>query len=186
MIRINLLPVRAAQKKEKLRGQLVILILCLILTVAGCGAAYALLSMKVGDVKADISRNQNEINRLKKTLGEVAHFKRLQEELRGKLDVLDKIKAGKTGPVRLLDELSRAVPAKLWIDSFRESGGNISISGQGLNEETVAQFMRNLENSPYYQHVELQVIEQAPSGGRKLQKFSITCRAETPPNPKAN
>ena len=40
MIRINLLPVRAAQKKEKLRSQLSIFILCLLLVCIGCGALY--------------------------------------------------------------------------------------------------------------------------------------------------
>jgi len=180
MIRINLLPVRAAQKKEKLRGQLAILILCLILTVAACGGAYSMLSMKVTAVKKDISRTQNEINRLKKTLGEVSQFKKRQADLRGKLEVLEKIKAERSGPVRLLDELSRAIPKEVWIDSFKERGGNISISGQGLNEASVASFMRSLETSPYYQGVELSVIEQVSAGGRKLQKFSLTCRTESP------
>ncbi len=180
MIRINLLPVRAAQKKEKLRGQLVILILSLAITLLVCVGAYASLYLKIDGVNDEIRENQAEIDRLKKTLGEVAHFKKLQEELRGKLEVLDKLKAGKIGPVRLLDELSTAVPDRLWIDSFKETGGKISITGVGLTEETVADFMRRLDQSPYFKNVELQVIEQTGKEGQKLQKFSLTCQAETP------
>lgn len=181
MIRINLLPVKAAQKKELLRGQLVIVVLATALVGVGCAGVYSSLISKVNAEREEIARKEEEINRLRKTIGEVGRFKKLQKDLRGKLDVLDKLKEGKTGPVHLLDELSRALPDKLWLTSFKEAAGSVSLSGIGLNEETVAAFLRDLEASPYYRGVELQVIEQAGLGGRKLQRFDVLCRTETPP-----
>lgn len=186
MIRINLLPVKAAQKKEQLRGQLVILLLCVVIAAAGCAAVYLSLTAKVSAAREENARKEAEINRLKSQIGEVGRFKKLQEELQGKLNVLEQLKEGQSGPVHLLDELSKAVPDKLWITSFKESGGAISLSGFGLNEETVAQFLRGLDASPYYQNVELQVVEQTAQGGLKLQKFDITCRVETPPKNATN
>ena len=186
MIRINLLPVKAAQKKEKLRGQLIVLLLCVVIAAAGCAAVYMSLLTKVAAAKEENARKEAEINRLKKEIGEVGRFKKLREELQGKLDVLDKLKEGQSGPVHLLDELSKAVPDKLWVTSFKESAGAVSISGVGLNEETVAQFLRDLEASPYYQNVELQVVEQISEGGLKLQKFDVACRAEAPPKSVTN
>lgn len=181
MIRINLLPVKAAQKKEMLRGQLIILLLAVVVVLAGCIGVYASLLGKIEEEKAEIAKIENEINSLRKKIGEVGRIKKLQKELQGKLDVLGKIKEGQTGPVHLLDELRNALPDKLWITAFKESGGNISLQGVGLNEPTVAQFLQNLESSPYYQNVELKVIEQIPASGRKLQRFDVTCRAQTPP-----
>jgi type IV pilus assembly protein PilN len=186
MIRINLLPVKAAQKKEQLRGQLVILLLCVVIAAAGCAAVYIALTAKVSAVKEENARKEAEINRLRNQIGEVGRFKKLQQELQGKLDVLDQLKEGQAGPVHLLDELSKAVPDKLWITSFKESAGAVSLSGLGLNEETVAQFLRDLEATPYYQNVELQVVEQTTQGGLKLQKFDITCRVRTPPKSATN
>lgn len=186
MIRINLLPVRAAQKKEMLRGQLAILVLSLILVVATCAGVYVNQTLHIGQIKEEISRNQNESFRLKKVLGEVSQFKKRQAELRGKLDVLDKIKQGKTGPVHLMDDLSSAIPDKVWIDSFKENNGTVAITGGGLNEEVVAQFLKDLEDSPYYKDVELQVIQQDSRGSIKTQKFSLTCHTEAPPIAKAN
>ncbi|PLY03586.1 MAG: fimbrial protein [Desulfuromonas sp.] len=180
MIRINLLPVRAAQKKERLRSQIVILILSLILTMTACGAVYFSLSVKVSNVEDEIKNKQDEIVRLKKAIGQVGRFKKLQEELRGKLDVLDELKEKRTGPVRLLDELSNAIPDKVWIGSFSETNGKVSISGTGLNEENVAQFLQNIEASPYYKGVELNVIQKKTEAGRKVESFSITCSVESP------
>lgn len=181
MIRINLLPAKAAQKKEMLVGQMVVVVICLAVVLFGCFGVYYLLAGKVEAEKAEIAKKEREISRLTKAIGEVGRFKKMQEELQGKLDVLEKLKAGQTGPVHLLDELSRTVPERLWITSFKEAGGNISMNGVGFNEETVAGFLRDLENSPYYENVELKVIEQTSQGGLKLQRFDITCRAETPP-----
>ncbi len=185
MIRINLLPVRAAQKKARLQGQLIVLILALAVTFLVCGGLYTSVAVKISSEKKELAEIQKEINRLKKTLGEVAHFKELQKEFQGKLDVLAKLKEKKTGPVHLLDELSRVLPDKLWISSFKESKGTVSIKGVGLNEATVARFMRELEASPYYRNVALKVTEQTEEGGMKLQKFELSCFAETPTGPKA-
>lgn len=188
MIRINLLPVKAAQRKEKLRSQMVAAAATLVLTGAGCAVAYATL---LGSIKArqqEIAAKEAEISQLQKAIGEVGEVKKLQAELRGKLDVLAQLKSARSGPVRLLDELSRALPEKVWLTSFKEAGGNISISGVGMNEETVAQFLRNLEASPFYRQVELTVVEQMTQEGQKLHKFDITCQAEsaTPPGAPAD
>ncbi|OEU74007.1 MAG: hypothetical protein BA869_12760, partial [Desulfuromonadales bacterium C00003107] len=142
MIRINLLPVRAAQKKARMQGQLVVLVLSLVVTCLICGGLYTSVAVKISAEKKEIAQIDKEIKRLKKTLGEVAQFKKLQKEFQGKLDVLAKLKEKKTGPVYLLDELSRVLPDKLWLSSVKESGGRVSIKGVGLNEETVARFMR--------------------------------------------
>lgn len=178
MIYINLLPVRAAQKREKLIEQLVILGAILILSVALCIGVYTVLLTKVSSEKDAIEAKKKEIEQLKKTIGEVDRFKKLQEELKNKLAVLDQLKEGKTGPVMLLDELAKAVPEKLWLTSFKETAGTINLSGIAFGEETVASFMRRLDESAFFQKVELQVIEQTKQGDTKLHKFTIVCQSE--------
>ena len=180
MIRINLLPVRVSQKQEKLRGQVIIASISLFLVLVACGAVYASILMKVSAEKDSIAQRQSEIQRLKKVLGEVAHFKSLQDELRGKLNVLEQLKEAKTGPVHLIDDLSQVIPSKVWLTSFKESKGSITLAGIGLSEESVVKFLRDLEKSKYYKNVELSVIEQTTQDGLKLQKFSLSCNAETP------
>lgn len=181
MIRINLLPVRAAQKKEKLRAQISILVLSVVVALVVCSGLYAAMAVKISNQKEEIARINDEIRQLQKVIGEVGRYKKLGEELQAKLDVMDRLKEGQTGPVHLLDQLSLVLPERLWVTSFKESGGAISINGIGLNETAVATFMQNLEASPYYGGVELQVIEQLTQDGLKLQRFSLSARATAPP-----
>ena len=179
MIRINLLPVKAAQKKEKLKGQMFVSFLVLVVTVALCGSVYMHFLNKIQDAQADIDQKRFEISKLMKTIGEVNQFKKRQQELRAKLDVLEKLQTARSGPVHLLDELYKAMPDKLWLTTFSESNGSAKIDGIGVNEETVALFMRNLESSDYFSNVELQVIQQNLQGGNKFQKFSLVCKTQT-------
>ncbi|PKN13460.1 MAG: fimbrial protein [Deltaproteobacteria bacterium HGW-Deltaproteobacteria-4] len=181
MIKINLLPVRESQKKERLREQVVVLLACAIFTVSGCAAAYTTILAKISQKTDVISEQTKVIEQLKKQIGEVEKVKKLQAELQSKLDILGKLKANKTGPAHMLDELSMAIPEKLWIDSFDNIAGAVNLSGMGINEEIVAIFLQQLEASPYYMRVELQSLEQATIEGNKFQRFKVVAKEEVPP-----
>ncbi|MEA3466506.1 MAG: PilN domain-containing protein [Thermodesulfobacteriota bacterium] len=178
MIRINLLPVKAAQKKVQLRNQLIVLVVTILLMSGGCFTVYSSIQSDIDGVKNEISRNKKEINKLKKKIGKVNKFKKLQAELKSKLEVLASLKAAKSGPVHLMDDLISALPEKLWITNFKAKGSGISLKGVGLSEDDVADFMTNLENSPYYQKIVLKVTKQKSQSGLKLQKFDLKCQVE--------
>jgi len=178
MIRINLLPVKAAQKKVQLRNQLIIACVTILLVIGGCFAVYTSIQSDITEVKQEIKKNKAAIAKLKKKIGEVNKFKKLQEELKNKLDVLAALKEAKSGPVHLMDDLIEALPDKLWISSFNDKGGRISIKGVGLSEEDVAEFMTTLEKSPYYKNVKLKVTKQKISNGLRLQDFDLSCKVE--------
>ena len=178
MIRINLLPVKAAQKKEKLKGQLFVALAAVVVTVVLCALAYMQLLNWVQEAKDSVEQKKNEIVQLNKTIGEVDAFKKRQADLQGKLDVLDKLDKSRRGPVMMLDELYKALPEKLWLESFTEGGGKVTIAGIATNEETVAVFMRNLDASNQFAQVALGGGQQMDKDGVKLHKFDLTCQIE--------
>ena len=180
MIRINLLPVRAAQRKEKIRTQVSVLCLRLFVVCIVCGAEYMRMNGKINDKKAEVSAAEQEINQLKKQIGEVSRYQKLQGDLKKKLEILQVLKEDKDGPVHLLNELSLALPEKLWVEAFSTNGNQVEIKGLCFSEKIVADFMRNLEKSPYYRNIELGVTEQTKFNDVKLQKFALTCQIEKP------
>ena len=86
MIRINLLPVKAAQKKEMLQGQMIVVVLAMIATLGICAAAYMYVAGEVEERQVRIDQKQAEISQLMKKIGEVNQFKKRQKALRAKLD----------------------------------------------------------------------------------------------------
>lgn len=180
MIRINLLPVRAAQRKERLRSQLSVFFLCLILVCIGCGALYVQKTAAINDVKSEIATINQKNKELRKKIGQVKDYEKKKADLDKKLAILQKLKDGKSGPVHLLDELSSSLPEKLWLTKFSEKAGKINLAGVANSENTVAVFMKRLDSSPYYKNVELSVTEQTKAGDRKMQKFTLNCSVEVP------
>ena len=176
MIRINLLPVKAAQKKEMLKGQLMVLVLAFIVTGAICGAAYMYVVGEVEAMQTKIDQKRADISRLQKAIKEVKDFEKRQKALRAKLNVLEKLKTARTGPVYLLDNLYTAMPEKLWLTKFSEGKGQAKIEGIGGSEEIVAEFLRDLEGSNSFKDVELKTIKQVTKEKIKFHQFQLTCK----------
>ena len=173
MIRINLLPVKATRKKQRLQGQLIIATVTLLGTLVLCALAYLQLHSWVETAREDVGAKQQEIARLNKIIGEVNEYKKRQEALRAKLDILEKLEKSRRGPVLVLDELYKAMPDKVWLESFKETGGKANLAGISVNEETVALFMRNLEASEQFSNVTLKVMQQVAKDGVRFHKFDL-------------
>ena len=62
MIRINLLPVRAAQRKEKIRTQVSVLALSTLFVIIVCGAVYMRMDKKISINQAEILAVERESN----------------------------------------------------------------------------------------------------------------------------
>jgi len=180
MIKINLLPVRAAKKKETAVQQASIfgggvLLVCLITLTF-----YLIVRMQISNTKDEITTANNVLAELKKKIGKLEELKSLKEQVKKKLDVLDLLRKNKSGPAQRLATLSDITPEKLWLTAYSESGEQIKLSGLAFNEELIASFMKNLEASIDYMSVELVVTEQNETAGTKLKKFDITCKLEPP------
>lgn len=173
MIKINLLPLRASKKKETIRQQVSVLVLSVIGVLVIGLSVYGLLLNKINNTKAQIASSESEIKLLKAKIGTIDNIKKLQEDVKRKLDVLNKLRREKSGPASRLAALSDAVPEKLWLNRYSESGANVAVSGVAVNEELIALFMKNLQASGAFANVELQVSEQTDVSGMKAKRFDL-------------
>jgi type IV pilus assembly protein PilN len=183
MVRINLLPVRVSKKKEAGKQQLVIFAAVL---VAGLVANWAWAASRASDLKAreaKLARTRDEIAQLERIIGEVKNIKDAQQELQKKLDVLDKLKQGRTGPVRMLDELATVTPRQLWLSKLEEKAGTMTFAGSAVSIDDVSEFMSKLKQSKYFTKVELKKTTAVKGTGRsdRLVNFEINATARYNP-----
>lgn len=174
MIKINLLPVRASRKKETIRQQVTILVVSVVVLLVLGLAMYAMLLKKISNTKAEIASSETEITALKSKIGAIDNIKKLQADVKKKLDVLNQLRRNKSGPAARLAALSDAVPEKLWLTKYSENGPTVTVSGSAVNEELIAVFMKNLEATGAFSNVELQVSEQTEAAGVKAKRFDLT------------
>ena len=56
-------------------------------------------------------------------------------------DLINQLKVNQRGPVRLMDEVSKALPDLLWLDRMECRGNSISLTGKALNPNAVANLL---------------------------------------------
>lgn len=146
MIRINLLPVRAVKKQEAGKKQLILF--ALILIGAGIGNFYWYGDRAAADAKlaAQVANVKKEIADLDRIIGEVKNIANEKQTLEEKLKVLDTLKRGRTGPVKMLDAMASAIPKNVWLKTMGEANGAMSLEGSAVSNDDVAEFMKALAN----------------------------------------
>jgi len=77
-------------------------------------------------------------------------FKKKQADLERKIEVITNLKNQQTGPVRVMDAISRALPELLWLDRMDVTPGEIRISGRAFNVNAVSNFIENLDKVPEF------------------------------------
>ena len=178
MIRINLLPFRAARKKENIRKQLTIFALSVVFVLVVMAYYYMKLSTTLSDRKKEEQQIKVELAAYKKTIERINSLEKQIAEIRKKLDVIKDLEKKKTGPVLLLDQIAMAVPKeKLWLTSLDEKQGKLTLNGTAMDNETVAVFMTNLENSELITSVDLKStkLRSLPKYKLNVSDFSLEC-----------
>ena len=180
MVRINLLPVRVSKKKEAGQQQIALFALLLVVGLAG---NYFWQANRAADLKVrqqKLARTKEDIAQLERIIGEVRNIKEQQKELQQKLDVLERLKAGRSGPVRVLDEVASITPRQLWLSRMTEKGGAVNFAGSALSIDDVSAFMTALKTSKHFSQVELKkTTAVAPTASKdgspseKLVNFEI-------------
>jgi type IV pilus assembly protein PilN len=177
MIKINLLPVRAARKKENIRRQVSIFSLCILFGF--CVMVYLTLTMnhKISVINDDIQVAQTELKEFEAIVKQVRNMRQELKKLENKMDVIVKLEANRTGPVRVMDALTGfVVPEKMWLTTLSEKQGSLSLSGMAADNKVVADFMTSLEKSPQFRIVDLVSSKQVDlKQGRKYKQFTISC-----------
>jgi type IV pilus assembly protein PilN len=179
MIKINLLPIRAAKKKETAIQQISIFSFSIALVGLIVIALYGLKLGQISSVKDDISAANVKINELKTKIGKLEELKKFKEQVKKKLDVLAQLRKNKTGPAQRLATLSDITPEKLWLTAYAESSDNVKLAGVAYTEDLIALFMRNVQASNDYSGVELIVSEQKEISGTKLKSFELSFKLKS-------
>ena len=179
MIRINLLPVRATRKKEATQRHLILFGVGLVLVLLVCVAMYATKKKEAGKLQRQNQDLVDEIDNLKLIIPEVEELEKTKAALEKKKEIIGKLRASKMGPVHMLDEIAIRIPAKLWLTSLQQAGSRVGLTGHAINNEVIATFMSNLEQSPYFSDVFLVTIK-ASREQEKLKEFEITATSQVP------
>jgi type IV pilus assembly protein PilN len=192
MIRINLL---AAEKPRVTTTSLRMMGLgghqltigCAIILVAGAafiGWRYWKIQQDSADLNTQISQAQTETIQLRSVLIEVQQFEQRRTQLQQRVGLIETLRKDQTGPVHMLDQISRAMPPTLWLTDLKQSvsGVEVVIEGRCTVLTGLTDFVASLERSGYFKRsVEIvnTQLEVSPTAADVI-KFVIKAQFDRP------
>lgn len=175
MIKINLLPVKEEKLVNEAKGFLLIVAVSLGLVVVLAVLNSTMLVEQEDESKKRITEADKEIANLKTIMGEIKSLKAKKAKLQEKMDMIVKLQEQNVGPVRVLDELSLKIPSnKIWLEDISLNGNRMTMTGKTLENQEVANFMKQLENSLFFSNIDLKKVTKDKSvKGVPMLSFSM-------------
>ncbi len=198
MIRINLLPYRAARKKENVRQQVVMYVVVVLITCAGLYGVYTYLTNQINDYEQKIKHTKAEIKKFEEIIADIERIKERLEILYKRLEVIAALDRDREKAFRLLDAMTTlVVENRMWFESLGsrektirqksdrrskapppppETFTEVTINGIAMDNKTVADFMTRLEGSNLFDEVKLGPLRRKEFKGKgDLKSFEIIC-----------
>jgi type IV pilus assembly protein PilN len=168
LIRINLLTeakAAAARKKAPLLPTGARLNNVLFFGAFALGLAYVVimgltLLSRRSQLDEEIVKARLEADRLKSIIEEVKEYEDKKASLEAKIQLINSLKTNQKGPVRLMDEISKALPDLVWLTLLEVSGNTVTIKGKTLSPNAVATYLENLKKSPFFAEPVFKVLGQ--------------------------
>ena len=185
MAKINLLPWRAAVRKQREREFYIML---------GGAAVAAVLAVILGAVWMNMRiDNQDERNNyltkqskeLDSKIEEIKKLEQTKSALLTRKQIIEQLQANRSQMVHLFDEMVKTIPDGARLSALKQGGDTLTLEGFAQSNASVASYMRNLDNSPWLTHSDLQKTEAAKAA-QKRDRFSFGLTVKlTDPDAKA-
>jgi type IV pilus assembly protein PilN len=174
MIKINLLPREERKRRTQVSPAVLLGVLAAVVVVLAMGYGWYWLNGEVNRLQSDIQTTQAELKRFEELAKQVDKFQAEKKRLEEKIKVIETLVVAQGGPVRLLDEVSKALPNEVWLTTFNRVGKRLEIGGIAFSNFSVANFMTNLGASVLIANVDLVVSEKAVVEQVPVERFNIT------------
>ncbi|HEY2899660.1 MAG TPA: PilN domain-containing protein [Polyangia bacterium] len=183
MIRINLLAVKRAKKRDAGERALIFMGMAVLASAAAMAFAYVDAQGELDGLKRANNGVRSDIERLKAELGDYDKIKSQRQDLLKQQKTIQALQAGRTGPLYLMRELSEILTAnkgptfdrasyeerlrrdpnigfnaswdtrRVWLESFEEALGKVRMKGAAKSNEDVAEFLKRLQVSIFFSDV---------------------------------
>jgi type IV pilus assembly protein PilN len=185
MIRINLLAAEKERGKKKAGGfgttGQKITVGCsviLVLAVMFIGWRYWSLARQSAQLDAEITAAQQETQRLHSVIQQVQQFEQRKAQLQQRVILIEQLRKGQTGPVHMLDQISRSLPAMLWLTELKQTGDDVVIDGRTTVLTSLTDFVTNLEASGYFKKsIDIVNTQTQAGGGNAAELIRFTIKA---------
>lgn len=173
MARINLLPWRVEQRKQKQQE---------FLSLVGATAVVAAIIVGIvhfyNNQLIDQQLNRNNFLRgqnafLDKRIAEISELEKEKQRLLDRMRAIERLQTNRPLIVRFFDELVNSLPEGVSVVKLTQQGQIFMIEGVAQSNARVSSMMRNLEASQWLRNPQLDIIQAIDESGTRVSKFTL-------------
>jgi type IV pilus assembly protein PilN len=165
MPRINLLPWREAQRKER---KLAFGVAMGVAAVAACVTAFAVYLMFGSMIQAQERRNEQlrgEIKAVDKQIEEINNLESAKQKFIARMRIIEQLQRSRPEIVHVFDEIVRTLPDGVYLTSVKQTSLKLKFEGVAQSSTRVSSFMRNIDASDWLKNPELEVVQTSKTSG---------------------
>lgn len=171
MIKINLLPWREIQRKEKTQVYLVQMAMSAALAA---GVVFAGITYMQSQQDFQQKRNrylQTEIAQLQQQMRDIKALESTREKLLSRMEIIQELQTKRPEIVHLFDELATTIPEGVFLTGITQSGESLTLEGRAESNSRVSAFMRNIDQSEWLKDPRLEII--TADDDEQVNKFKL-------------
>jgi len=156
----------------------------LVLALLGCGWRYMTVVWDNNKLDSDLAAAQKEAASLHGVIVQLQEFEQQRAKLQQRVGLIEQLRTAQTGPVHMLDQISRALPQMVWLTEVSQTGtDDVTIDGKTTSITSVSDFASALEATGYFKKsVEIvsSTTQEVKEGAGILVNFQLKATFQIP------
>jgi type IV pilus assembly protein PilN len=172
MPRINLLPWREKERRERKNAFFVMLAGALVGGLLASGAFYLVMTSMINAQKERNTRLHAEIQTLDRQIQEINNLETQKQRFISRMQVIDKLQRSRSEVVHLFDEVTNIMPDGVYLTAMKQVTRKLRFQGVAQSSTRVSTLMRSIAASQWLRDPELEVVENK-AGANKGNNFVL-------------
>lgn len=180
MAHVNLLPWRAERRKQREREFYMQLAAAFVIAVLVLLLWIFWMNQRIDNQNDRNAYLQTEIKQLDVRIAKIKDLEKVREHLLARKKIIEQLQADRSQMVHLFDELVKTIPTSARLTALKQSGQSMTLDGVAQSNASVAEYMRNIESSPWMGHADLRKTENTHDATRMPYKFGLNVTLSRP------
>jgi len=162
MARINLLPWREEQRRERQKQFLTSLMMITIMGVVLVFLGGMIYDQKISHQQFRNDLVKSEIKKLEVRIKRIDELERTRGRLISRKEVIERLQASRSITVELLDKLAKSIPVGVALTTIRQQGNTLALAGTSQSNARVSAYLRELEANDLFLNPQLDFVRSDP------------------------
>lgn len=186
MAHVNLLPWRAERRKQREREFYMQLVAAFVAALGVLLLWIFWMNQRIDNQNDRNAYLQTEIKQLDVRIAKIKDLETVREHLLARKQIIEQLQADRSQMVHLFDELVKTIPSSARLTGLKQSGQSMSLDGVAQSNASVAEYMRNVEASPWMGHTDLRKTENTHDASRMPYVFGLDVSLSKPKSDEAD